>query len=205
MNALKLPSRYCEFETAEAQLLRDRIVAGISDNNLRRQMVATADLTLDTCVEKARMSEALQHQCEAMSKTVTETAVVDVIQTRQQQNRSMKKSHHSNSWNKNNNNSSSGNDKQSTNNSSNSSARTNTNDESETSNGNNNNNSNRHRHTIECTYCGGVHTPRYCPAYGKTCHRCKRRNHFKSMCIARTVACDSADENNQSDGSEIGI
>ena len=34
----------------------------------------------------------------------------------------------------------------------------------------------------ECKYCGGTHSKRRCPAYGKICHRCKKKNHFARVC-----------------------
>ncbi|RXN08425.1 retrotransposon-like family member retr-1 [Labeo rohita] len=34
----------------------------------------------------------------------------------------------------------------------------------------------------ECTRCGYVHEPRKCPAYGKICNECSRKNHFSRMC-----------------------
>ena len=33
-----------------------------------------------------------------------------------------------------------------------------------------------------CRFCGGDHARRQCPAWGKVCHKCKRRNHFSKMC-----------------------
>ncbi len=30
----------------------------------------------------------------------------------------------------------------------------------------------------ECMRCGYVHEPRKCPAYGKICNECSRKNHF---------------------------
>ena len=39
----------------------------------------------------------------------------------------------------------------------------------------------------DCRYCGREHQrgSQYCPAYGKTCHRCRGRNHFKNKCTSR--------------------
>ena len=33
-----------------------------------------------------------------------------------------------------------------------------------------------------CRYCGETHPPRRCPASGKTCARCHRRNHLAKVC-----------------------
>ncbi|GFN81065.1 polyprotein [Plakobranchus ocellatus] len=33
-----------------------------------------------------------------------------------------------------------------------------------------------------CKQCGSEHRPRQCPAYDKTCHKCKGKNHFATVC-----------------------
>ena len=33
-----------------------------------------------------------------------------------------------------------------------------------------------------CNFCGRVHEPRKCPAFGKKCLKCDRRNHFAVVC-----------------------
>ena len=33
-----------------------------------------------------------------------------------------------------------------------------------------------------CKFCGRSHMPRKCPAYGKSCNKCKKQNHFASVC-----------------------
>ena len=35
---------------------------------------------------------------------------------------------------------------------------------------------------FKCRNCGIRHGVGECPAYGKTCHNCKKQHHFKSMC-----------------------
>lgn len=54
---LKFLARYCNFGTAENELLRDRIVGGIIDNRLRGRLLETADLTLDQCITKAKQAK----------------------------------------------------------------------------------------------------------------------------------------------------
>ncbi len=34
-----------------------------------------------------------------------------------------------------------------------------------------------------CKYCGGFHPPRQCPAYGKMCSACHKRNHLAKVCL----------------------
>lgn len=40
----------------------------------------------------------------------------------------------------------------------------------------------RSKKQFKCNKCDKVHGYRECPAYGKTCHKCGRMNHFSSMC-----------------------
>lgn len=40
------------------------------------------------------------------------------------------------------------------------------------------------RETIcSCRYCGGSHRRGDCPAYGQTCKKSSRRNHFSQVCL----------------------
>ena len=34
----------------------------------------------------------------------------------------------------------------------------------------------------QCGNCGGTHAPRECPAYGTTCSRCHKQNHWRQVC-----------------------
>lgn len=55
----------------------------------------------------------------------------------------------------------------------------------------------RPKERIDCKYCGYTHLPRRCPAYGKKCGSCHRKNHFAKMCpslpknVSAIHACDS--------------
>ena len=35
---------------------------------------------------------------------------------------------------------------------------------------------------IDCRFCGRYHKKGDCPAFGKECHKCGRKNHFSNMC-----------------------
>lgn len=35
----------------------------------------------------------------------------------------------------------------------------------------------------KCRGCGGKHMPKQCPAFGKTCHNCNKKNHFARACL----------------------
>ena len=51
-----------------------------------------------------------------------------------------------------------------------------------------------------CRYCGFIHPPRRCPAYGTMCGDCDRENHFSAVCRAsRQATCrieEQEDEQN---------
>ena len=48
-----------------------------------------------------------------------------------------------------------------------------------------------------CKYCGGKHEPtkEACPAYGKTCRRCSKQNHFESVCMSKNATSHSLKHN----------
>lgn len=39
---------------------------------------------------------------------------------------------------------------------------------------------------FQCKRCGTTHQQAECPAYGKTCLKCNKRNHFAALCTSRT-------------------
>ena len=45
-----------------------------------------------------------------------------------------------------------------------------------------------------CSNCGRYHKFRNCPAYGKTCHSCKKRGHFESMCRSKSRSASALSE-----------
>ncbi|GFT60159.1 transposon Tf2-9 polyprotein [Nephila pilipes] len=38
----------------------------------------------------------------------------------------------------------------------------------------------------ECKKCGKKHKPRECPAFGKICTKCNKKNHFAAKCFQNT-------------------
>ena len=40
--------------------------------------------------------------------------------------------------------------------------------------------------TRDCKYCGNSHQCRQCPAYGKECKNCGKKNHFVKKCCSRS-------------------
>jgi hypothetical protein len=49
---------------------------------------------------------------------------------------------------------------------------------------------------ISCKLCGFEHLPdkRKCPAWGKTCNKCKRKNHFAKRCRKSAIYCIESEE-----------
>ena len=43
-----------------------------------------------------------------------------------------------------------------------------------------------------CHWCGKSHERGNCPAYGKTCDKCKGMNHFKAVCHSKVTAAKTA-------------
>ena len=54
----------------------------------------------------------------------------------------------------------------------------------------------------KCKLCGNSHNRGDCPAYGRTCHNCQKRNHFAKFCPHRKVRGIEKD-NNQPDPSYV--
>lgn len=46
--------------------------------------------------------------------------------------------------------------------------------------------SNKSNKVTNCSYCGGEHKRGQCPAYGTTCHKCNKGNHYAKVCKAIT-------------------
>ena len=56
----------CEFQDLKDSLIRDRIVLGIVDNNVRERLLQVLDLTLNKALEIARATETTQSQLKQM-------------------------------------------------------------------------------------------------------------------------------------------
>ena len=39
----------------------------------------------------------------------------------------------------------------------------------------------------KCKYCGRIHKPKMCPAYGQECRKCKKKNHWAICCQSKSV------------------
>ena len=130
---LRLLSLSCNYNAMREEMIRDRIVMGISDARLRRSMLQEPKLTLKTAIERGRASETTTRQLKTMAPTEEVSAV------RKKGKAPSHRTGQTSSWPKN------------------------------------------------CKYCGRSHPKdkSKCPAYGKTCTYCSKKNHFESMCMAK--------------------
>lgn len=185
--------RTCEYADKESEMLRDRIVIEIHDTRLQSKLLEIATLTYDAAVEKCRAHEATKEQTSTMSRTAT----VSVVRTNTQ-NRNTNPSGASTN-NNNNNRNSNGNARGSY--TRNRNHNQNTPNETKQNRNNNNNsrssNNNEKNRILDCKFCGYSYEVRKCPAFGETCKKCNKKNHFKSRCKTRDVS--TLDVNNNSD------
>ena len=65
----------CEYEGLKDQLIRDRIVAGVSDDDLSDKLQSLADLTLDVAIRQARQAESRKEEQEILRGKATVNAI----------------------------------------------------------------------------------------------------------------------------------
>ena len=63
---LRILSKKCEFENiTPEEILRDRIISGMKDNELRKRILSRADVNLDTVIKLCKVLETAASQAEA--------------------------------------------------------------------------------------------------------------------------------------------
>lgn len=177
--------RTCGFAD-ENQMLRDQIVMGIADQRLQTRLLEIADLTYDTAVQKCRTNEITREQASTMNSN--NISVHEVQKDTHTKHRNTRK--HVAERNTNN---------------KRSSRRSDNSAKPKAKEGQQQQHSNRqqqHKRVIDCTYCGLTHNTRECPAYGKICDKCSRKNHFASVCKSRNVAEIVVNTNDSSDSDD---
>ena len=112
----------CNYGTLSDELLRDRLVLGTKDKDVRARMFRDPELTLAKAMNMCKVAELSQSQLKQIAVCYSK------------KDRQIGKAHK---------------EKQS-----------------------------------KCKYCGTIHefSKSKCPAYGKTCSKCKKPNHFASVC-----------------------
>lgn len=192
--------RTCEFNDRETEMLRDQIVMGTNDSKLQTRLLEIATLTYDAAVEKCRANEATREQSSVMNKTVA----VNEVKIHAVGENTQHRSKNYNERNNNNNNGGAhnkfnGKKQQYRQNFSN-----NTNTKRNQWNNSNLKNDNANKNIINCKFCNFTHKVRECPAYGKTCNACFKKNHFSSVCRTRNVSLINV-ENDSNDNNDFYI
>ena len=136
---LKRRSAQCELGELKDSLIKDMIVIGVADNQLRERLLRTDDLTLEMAIKIGQASETTKKHAMTLSRPENRSqTTVDALNT--PRNKSKQREHQPNS----------------------SSSPT----------------------TNQCKYCGSSHQRGKCPAYGKTCSKCHKLNHFAAVCLS---------------------
>ena len=157
---LKL-SETCAFGELRESLVRDRLVYGIRDDQVREKLLGKRQLDLDKCIEILKSSELTQYQAKEIS--VDEAQTNYVRRDRQKFNEVLK-------------NKGSGSVKHTKVNSKNATRR-----QKETTS--------TSEEIKDCQFCGRClqNKKEMCPAWGKRCRVCKKVGHFGKMCRSSKV------------------
>ena len=161
----------CEFENLLDGMLLYKIVDGIKSDKLRDTLLRKGGgLTLDRAIEICRIDEMTRQQMKVMSDDKEVAAI----------NRgaggSRKRLH----------------DKES-NESSNHNRWRNTKTTKQTGKGFKGESTYRKK----CQYCGRIHKPKNCPAFGQECRRCKKKNHWANCCTTKMISENTTEENHE--------
>lgn len=182
---LKKLSIPCGFGTLRDGLIKDRIISGLTDSNLKNRLLREDELDLDKCIRICKASELAQQQLKTLA---VETAVHAVKAEKKitQANLSKKHPHRIQVRNS------------QRNYSQQAAAMTSRIPQGDTKG--------QHRDTKTCNRCATRHPLYQCPAYGKTCAKCKKLNHFARACNSNTKnRIEYIEQNNNDDSTEFFI
>ena len=152
---LKILAANCNFAALRDSLIRDRIICGIIDPVLRERLLRESDLTLESCVKICRAAELSK-----MRMTEIEGHTVHAVNHGAKHGASANAS---------------------------TSANASSSTRSRQTNGQSGKTASFRRRIGQCLFCGYEHelTRDKCPAYGKQCARCGKKNHFQKQCKVR--------------------
>ena len=147
----------CKFGALTDELIRDRLILGLSNRSTQLRLLKEHELTLDKAIDVCRASEAAERQLKAIYDNKQPTSEsVNVVKTKQFRRR--QQSYHS--------------------------PKTQSHSRKTITTTTNVANNNTTNHQV-CTFCGNKrHSQRTdCPAFGQTCRKCKKQNHFAKVCM----------------------
>ncbi|XP_047995079.1 uncharacterized protein LOC125233211 [Leguminivora glycinivorella] len=91
---LKKLSLDCNFDKLKDGLIRDQIIIGLIDNELKEELLGVTDLTLEKCINMSRAAETTKAQMVSI-KNKSEVARVEIGTGQKRPSRPMKKEHYS--------------------------------------------------------------------------------------------------------------
>ncbi|XP_039298693.1 uncharacterized protein LOC111050145 isoform X1 [Nilaparvata lugens] len=146
---LKKLSSSCNFGSLKDSLIKDRVISGINNVNLKERLLKEENLNLEKAVKICKLFELSAQQLNTLQNSTTVEGVNVVKKTSQQQQPAQNRTYSKSTYGQ----------------------------------GNQPNHPSKdQRRIINCTRCGLDHTVRNCPAYGKTCYKCNKLNHFGKCC-----------------------
>ena len=153
---IKTQVNQCAYGDMKDELLRDRIVVGITSESMQEKLLQTKDLTLQKAID----------MCKASVVAKTQAAGIKQASAEVEESISKLKIDRDNN------------------------ATSNSNRSDYRNNQNRGRRGNIRRQTsqiTQCDYCGGSHQRGNCPAWGKTCGKCGKQNHYTSKCWSKHV------------------
>ena len=66
LTELKMKSKDCEFDAAENDMIRDKVVFSLSDQRLKERLLREPNLTLERAINTCRAAETAKAQIQAM-------------------------------------------------------------------------------------------------------------------------------------------
>lgn len=184
LTRLKSLASSCEFDSQLKQMITLRLVLGINDKVLKERLLRVPDLTLEKAADYCRACEASKIQLHAMEESVMKIEAVEIVAPSQAAVEELKSVPQPNLkkdwWRKE------------------AGPKTYT---------------DWRRKEVDfpkvgttcedefnCKKCGYRHKPRQCPAFNKSCAKCKGPNHFAKMCQQKRVReCRLEDSSSEED------
>lgn len=157
VNRLGKLASSCEFGTLTDELIRDRLVIGVRDKDLKGRLLGQKGLSLQKAMELSKSNEVTKQQLKSLESEEKKSSVEEVHEVQSKGRPRHKKSKKLFTQNQ----------KKKTRDSKDEPGRT--------------------PPKGKCKYCGNqMHRKRQdCPAYGQVCLKCNKSSHFASVCNAK--------------------
>lgn len=169
ITTLKEQANKCNFDKLKDSLIKCALICGVNNNEIREQLLQKDELSLDDSIKLCTVIEESREQCKKIQNSGTSDIEIQYMATsginpdRDKQRRSANRSTSRNC-----------------NNRSTSRRRTDNNAAGRLT-------GHRYGFINGCKNCGNSHPINKCPAYGKMCGNCKRKNHFERMCRSKFI------------------